>query len=162
MRHTLYLVYLRQCLSLDLMLYLCDRFFIFSPIFIVINHITLFKQTYLYFAHLLEYFLLLLGDNVDEESQQFSNSKNSASVCCIAFSYFSANFSLALPMKVLLIKKSVYITFTNSYYIKISQHCLKKQKRQSGIFDFTLVLCYRNVHLDEICCFRKFVLVQIS
>ena len=96
MRHTLYLVYLCPCLSLYLMLYLCNRFFIFSPIFIVINHITLFKQTYLYFAHLLEYFLLLLGDNVDEESQQFLNSKNSASVCCIAFSYFSANFSLSV------------------------------------------------------------------
>ena len=30
----------------------CDLFFIFSPIFIVINHITSFKQTYLFFLYI--------------------------------------------------------------------------------------------------------------
>ena len=42
-------VYLCLCLGPGLfMSYLCDLFFIFSLMFIVINHITLFKQTYLF------------------------------------------------------------------------------------------------------------------
>ena len=46
------------------MLYLCDLFFIFSLIFIVISHITLFKYTYIF----LEY-LLFLDDKVYGESE---------------------------------------------------------------------------------------------
>ena len=46
------------------MLYLCDLFFIFSLIFIVISHITLFKYTDIF----LEY-LLFLDDKVYEESE---------------------------------------------------------------------------------------------
>ena len=46
------------------MFYLCDLFFIFSLIFIVISHITLFKYTYIF----LEY-LLFLDDKVYEESE---------------------------------------------------------------------------------------------
>ena len=45
-----------------------DLFFIFSLIFFDINHIFSFKQTYLFFAHFLEYLLLSLDDNVDEET----------------------------------------------------------------------------------------------
>ena len=51
------------------MLYLCDLFFIFSIIFIVIDHMTSFKQTYLFFVNFLEYLLLFLDDNMDEESE---------------------------------------------------------------------------------------------
>ena len=51
------------------MSYLCDLFLIFSLIFIVINHITLFKEIYLFFVHFLEYFLLFLDDNLNEESE---------------------------------------------------------------------------------------------
>ena len=58
--------------------------------------------------YFLEYQLLFLEDNVDEERQQFSNKKGSVSGCCLAFSWFFANFSLALLIEVLLIKKSVY------------------------------------------------------
>ena len=43
--------------------------FIFSLIFIVINHITSFRQTYLLFVHFLEYLLLFLGDDVGEKSE---------------------------------------------------------------------------------------------
>ena len=44
-RHILYLVCLCPCLGLGLFAsYLCDPFFIFSFIYIVINHITSFKQ----------------------------------------------------------------------------------------------------------------------
>ena len=66
------------------MSYLCNPFFIFSLIFIGIYHITLLKQTLLFYAHLLECFLLFLDDNVHGESEKFSKSKNSASGCWLA------------------------------------------------------------------------------
>ena len=50
--------------------YLCDLFFNFSFIFIFINHLTTCKQTHLFFVHFLEYLLLFLDDNVDEESEE--------------------------------------------------------------------------------------------
>ena len=37
--------------------------------FIFINHITSLKQTDLFFVHFLEYLLLFLDSNVDEESE---------------------------------------------------------------------------------------------
>ena len=55
--------------------------FIFSLIFIAMDQITPLKQTYLFSVHFLEYILLFLDDNVDE-TNKFSNSKNSASGCC--------------------------------------------------------------------------------
>ena len=68
------------------MSYLCDLFFfILSLIFIVINQILLLKQTHLAFVQFLKYLLLFLDGNVDEESEQFSNGKSSASGCCLAF-----------------------------------------------------------------------------
>ena len=77
MRHILYLVYLCPCLGLGLLMpHICDLFFIFTLIVIVINHITSFKQTFLFFVHFLENLLLFVDDNVDEESEQFSNSKS--------------------------------------------------------------------------------------
>ena len=61
LRHILYLVYLCPCLGLgQFMSCLCDLFFIFSLIFVIINLITSFKQMYLFFAHFLEYLLVLL------------------------------------------------------------------------------------------------------
>ena len=69
-RHILYLVYLCPCLSLGLfMSYLCHLFFILRLIFIVTDYITPFKQTYLFFIHFLEYALLFLGDNLDEDKE---------------------------------------------------------------------------------------------
>ena len=68
LRHILHLVYL--CICLDLGLFVsCDLFFISSLIFILINHITSFKQTYLFFVHFLEYLLSFLNDYVDEKSE---------------------------------------------------------------------------------------------
>ena len=67
------------------MSYLNDLFFICSLIFIVINYITSFKQTYLFLVHFLEYLLLFLDDKVDEQSKTFSNSKSSVSGCYLAF-----------------------------------------------------------------------------
>ena len=66
-----------------LYLYLCDLFFSFSLISIVINHITSLKQTHLFFVHFVEY-LLFLDDDVNEESELFSNSEISVSGCCLA------------------------------------------------------------------------------
>ena len=61
-RHFLCLLYLSPCLELDLfMLYLCDLFFIFTFNFITINH------TGIHVWYFLEYVLLFLDDNMDEE-----------------------------------------------------------------------------------------------
>ena len=112
LRQISYLVYLCPTLGLGLfILYLCDLFFIFSLIFIVINDITSFKQTYLLFVHFLEYLLLFLYDTVDEECEQFLKNRSSASGCCLAFACFFANFSLMFLIKMLLIKKSVDFVF---------------------------------------------------
>ena len=51
------------------MLYKRDLFFIFSLIFIVINHTSSLKETYLFFGTFLECLLLFLDDNVDEEKE---------------------------------------------------------------------------------------------
>ena len=70
LRHILYLVYLGPYLAIGLFLScLYDVFLIFSPILIVVNHITSLNYTGLFFVHFLEYSLLFLGDNVDEESK---------------------------------------------------------------------------------------------
>ena len=51
------------------MLYLFDLFFIFSLIFIAINHIPSFKLDVLVSIPVSEYFLSFLDDNVHEESE---------------------------------------------------------------------------------------------
>ena len=96
------------CQRLGLFLsYLLDLFFVFSLIFFAINHIFSLNRRTCFFAHFLECFLLSLDDNVDEETSWFSNSKSSASACCLAFAhFFFANFSLVLLTKVLLINKA--------------------------------------------------------
>ena len=63
-----YLVYLCPFVGIGL-LYICDLFFIFSIIFIVINHTTSFKQTYLFYVIFLEYLPLSLDDNENEVSE---------------------------------------------------------------------------------------------
>ena len=74
MRYILCLVYLCTCLGLGLfMSYLCDLFFILSLNFISISYITSLKQKQLFFYLFLEYPLLILDGDVDEESEYFSN-----------------------------------------------------------------------------------------
>ena len=49
---------------------LCDLFFIFSLIFMMINHKTSFKERYLLFKFFfLEYHLLFLDHKMDEECE---------------------------------------------------------------------------------------------
>ena len=55
------------------------------------------------FAYFLEYVLLCMENNADGECELNSNSKSSASGCCLEFALFFTNFSLALIIKVLLI-----------------------------------------------------------
>ena len=40
---------------------------------------------YLSFAHFLEYLLLSLDDNVDEETTEFFNSESSGTACCLCY-----------------------------------------------------------------------------
>ena len=51
------------------MSYLGDLFYISSLIFIAIHSRTSLKQTHSFFARFLDYLLLFLDDNVDEESK---------------------------------------------------------------------------------------------
>ena len=119
LRHSLYLVYLCTCLRLGLYIYIYlfisvyiylglrlfmsywfDLFIIFNFTFIVMNHTTTLTQTYFFFVHFLDYLLLILDDDMNEESKQFSNSNSSASgSVCLAFAWLFANFSLAWLLK---------------------------------------------------------------
>ena len=61
------LIFFMTC---SFMLYICDLFFIFSLIFILINHITSLKQTHLIFVYFLEHlFLYFLEHGLDGESK---------------------------------------------------------------------------------------------
>ena len=61
-----------SCLGLGLFIsYICDLFFSFNLVFIIINHITSLKQTHFFFVHFLEYPLLFLDDNVDKKVNNF-------------------------------------------------------------------------------------------
>ena len=51
------------------MSYPCDLFFIFSLHFIITNHYNLIKTDALAFANFLEYLLLVLDNNIDEENE---------------------------------------------------------------------------------------------
>ena len=57
------------------MSYICDLFFNFSLILIVINHINTFKQVFVFLYILLGYLQLFLDDNMDEESECFQIAK---------------------------------------------------------------------------------------
>ena len=51
------------------MSYWFDLFIIFNFTFIVMNHTTTLTQTYFFFVHFLDYLLLILDDDMDEESK---------------------------------------------------------------------------------------------
>ena len=57
------------------MSYICDLFFNFSLIFIVINDINTFKQVFVFLYILLGHLQLFLDDNMDEESEYFQIAK---------------------------------------------------------------------------------------
>ena len=92
------LLYYYICNLCLFMSYLRDVFFIFIFIFIMINRIIsrIISCSFAYF----------LDDNLGGECEYFPNTKDSASGCCLTFALLFANFSLALLIKVLLIKKA--------------------------------------------------------
>ena len=134
LRHSLYLVYFCSCLGLGtFMSCLCDLLFIFSLIFIVINHITSLRQTHLFFVHFLEYLLLLLDDNRDEESEKFSNKESSASGYCLAFAYFFFQFQPGVAYKkVAYKKKRVFEWWKSQESILISKYSEAVRCSQNG------------------------------
>ena len=62
------------------MSYLSDLGIIFSIIFIVINHMASFKQTYLSLLHFLGYLQLFLDDHRMKKANNFEIAE-----CCLAF-----------------------------------------------------------------------------
>ena len=97
------------------MSYPCNLFFLLIFIFIIIDRIISWIQTQLvFFAYFLEHIVLFLENNADEECEKISNSKSSASRCCLAFAWFFANFILALLMKVLPFKKACIFSKSKS------------------------------------------------
>ena len=138
LRPILHLVYLCPYLGLDLfMSYLCILFLFFSLIVIFINHITSYKQVHLFSCTFLENLLLFLNENLDEEGELFSNSGNSTWHCCLAFAWIFANFSLALLIKVLLIKK-VCIYSRNRDVLEMLINCMKHTFKGFSRFNFLL------------------------
>ena len=89
------------------MSYLCDLFFIFIFIFIIINDFVSLKQTHLLFCTFLEYVLLLLDDNVDEEIF-FKFQKFSLRVL-LTFCLIFRQFQPGVAYKSVAYKKSMYI-----------------------------------------------------
>ena len=81
------------------------------------NTIFMFFKLYKWYqiAQSTTYVLLPLDDNVDEECE-FSNNKSSESGYCLGFAWFFVNFSLALFIKVLLVKKRVLLTVPPEYF----------------------------------------------
>ena len=67
--HFIFSIFMSMSRSMSVYSYLCDLLFIFSLIFIAIDHITSFGQTYLVFCIFFRYLLLFLDNNMDEESE---------------------------------------------------------------------------------------------
>ena len=61
---------------------------------------------HLLFIHFLEYPLLFLDANMDEENEQFSSSKSSAWECRLAFAQFFCQFQPDVAYKSVAYKKS--------------------------------------------------------
>ena len=98
-----------------------DPFFIFSLVFIIINHIISLKQTHLFFSHFLEYLMLVLHYKMDKESEQFLKRKKFSLRVLLSFCLIFYQFQLGVLIKVLFIKnrKSVYIYSVCIYIVYI-------------------------------------------
>ena len=86
--------------------YICDLFFFFIFIFIMINRAISWIQTHFFFCLCSRVCHIIFGWYWEWKTW-FLNSQSSVSRCCSAFAWFFANFSLALLIKVLLVKKRV-------------------------------------------------------
>ena len=118
LRQILYLAYLCPCLALVLfMWYLCDLFFIFCLIFIIINCIISLKLTYLLFA---QYHILVLEITQIKKMNNFQIAKGQLQ--SVTFAWFFANFSLSLLIKVLLLKKACKCWSLTCYWFRAIEH----------------------------------------
>ena len=112
LRNILYLVYLSLCLGVDLLMSdLWDLFFIFSLIFIVINHITSLKWTHLFFVHFLNISYCFRMIMWIKKASNFQIAKVQPPSVAELFAWVFANFGLALLIKLLLIKKACNLPF---------------------------------------------------
>ena len=114
----LYSVYLCSCLSLVLfMSNLFDPFYIFSLIFIIFHHIISLKQTRVFFAQFSERLIIVLNDNMDEESKQFSKSTSTSTSLRVLLSFWLIflQFQRGVAYKVLL-KGACYWPLSDCLY----------------------------------------------
>ena len=111
LRHILYFVFLSMSRLMPVYVVYCDLLFIFNIIFIAITHITLLKETHLFFfVHFLEYLLSFLDDKKDQESKTFSNSESSVAGCCLAFAcLIFYQYQPGVAYKSFAYKKSIYL-----------------------------------------------------
>ena len=105
LRHFLYLLYLCPCLDLGLfMSYLCDLFFIFIFIFIMINRMNTDTLVLLLIFQNMSYYFWMI--TWMKNLNNFQVAKVQPQVAAQQLLNFFASFSLALLIKVLLIKKA--------------------------------------------------------
>ena len=104
-----YLPYLCPCVDLGLFMLYRDLFFIFNFIFVKINRIIHVNRETCYFRYFLECFVLFLDDSRDEGWKNFQIAKVQPLVGVSFCVIFFASFSLLLLMKVLFIKKRLFI-----------------------------------------------------
>ena len=110
LRHTLYLLDLCPCLGLCIFIsYLCDLFFIFSLIFIVINHIPSLKQSH-FFLHFLEDLLIFLDNN--KKANIFKKWKFNLWVM-LSFCLIFCQFQPGVAYKSVACEKSVHLNNEN-------------------------------------------------
>ena len=108
-RQILYLVYLCPCVGLGLfMLYLYVLFFIFSLIFIIMNHITSLKHSHLFFVHFLEYLLLFLDDHVDEKKLIIFKQQKFSIRVLLSFCLIFCQFQPGIVYKNVQFHKSIF------------------------------------------------------
>ena len=97
----------------------------------MINRIISWIETHLLFSLCFRTCLLFLDDNVDEECEQFSNSKGSFWRCCLAFAWVFGNLSLALLIKMLFIKEACGASWNgHNKYTNQLQQCQSPAKTQ--------------------------------
>ena len=116
-------------------------------IFVIFESISISRSIYVIYSHesrktfffclFLEYFSLFLVDNVNKKWKSFLNSKHSAARWCVAFAWFFANFSLALLIKILLIKSCSPVQNSN-------KNKNQKEVNKTGIISNVSKLVFTN------------------
>ena len=104
LKRFLYLLYLHSCLDVGL----CDLFFIFIFIFIMINRINTDALVLLLIFQNMPYYYFWITTWLKKVNNFQMANVQPQGVAQHLYNFFAANFSLALVIKVLLIKKRVY------------------------------------------------------